>query len=79
MVSGGPARRIQKNPAMLEGPRADRHGSDNPAFWCRGEAPQLAEGDFTRVGTSQLAPPPVEAGVPVVLVAGRFHVPGNKG
>jgi hypothetical protein len=34
---------------MLEGPRADRHGSDNPAFWCRGEAPQLAEGDFTRM------------------------------
>lgn len=64
---------------MLEGPRADRHGSDNPAFWCRGEAPQLAEGDFTRVGTSRLAPPPVEAGVPVLLAAGRFHDPGKWG
>ena len=51
-VSGGPARRIQENPAMLEGPRADRHGSDDPAYWCRGEAPQLAEGDFTRVSES---------------------------
>ena len=64
---------------MLEGPRADRQYPDHPAFWCRGEAPQLAEGDFTRVGTSRLAPPPVEAGVPVVLVAGRFHVPGEIG
>jgi hypothetical protein len=44
---------------MLEGPRADRHVPDFPAFWCRGEAPQLAEGDFTRVRTSRLAPPPV--------------------
>ena len=64
---------------MLEGPRADRLPPTTPAFWCRGEAPQLAEGDFTRAGTNRLAPPPVEAGVPGVLVAGRFHDPGEIG
>ena len=51
----------------------------NRLFGCRGEAPQLAEGDFTGVRTSRLAPPPVEAGVPGVLVAGRFHDPEKWG
>jgi len=49
MVLGGPARQIDENLAILKRPRADRHHSDSPAFCCRGEAPQLAEGDFTGV------------------------------
>ena len=49
------------------------------AFWCRGEAPQRAEGDFTCVGTSRLAPPPVRQVIPVLLTAGRFHDPEKWG
>lgn len=30
MVSGGPARWVLGNPAMLEGPRSDRHAPDKP-------------------------------------------------
>lgn len=59
MVLGGPARQIDENLAILKRPRADRHHSEKPAFCCRGEAPQLAKGDFTGVRTSRLAPPPV--------------------
>ncbi len=79
MVSGGPARRIRKNSAMLVGPRADRLATDNPALWCRGEAPQLAEGDFTRAGTNRLAPPPVRQAIPNFLAGHRFHDPGETG
>jgi hypothetical protein len=49
------------------------------AFWCRGEALQRAESNFTRVGTSRLAPPPVRQVVPEFLLAGRFHDPENWG
>ena len=64
---------------MLDGPRADRHGSDDPAFWCRGEAPQLAEGDFTLVRTCRLAPPPVCRCSGGPKAAGRFHDPEKWG
>jgi hypothetical protein len=37
-----------RSPHLLEGPRADRYESDNPAYCCRGEAPQrLAEKNIT--------------------------------
>ena len=49
------------------------------AFWCRGEAPQRAESDFTCVGTSRLAPPPVRQMDPEFLSAGRFHDPEKWG
>ena len=49
------------------------------AFWCRGEAPQRAESDFTGVGTSRLAPPPVRQVDPEFLPAGRFHDPVKWG
>ena len=79
MVTGGPARRIPKNSAMLEGPRADRYAPDNPAYWCRDEAPQPAEGHFTRVRGNQLAPPPVRQVVSEVPDRRPISRPVRKG
>jgi hypothetical protein len=45
------------------------------AFCCLGEAPQLAEGDFTGVRVSRLAPPPVRQIFRGSSAAGRFHDP----
>jgi hypothetical protein len=55
-----------KSPAMLEGPRADWHNSDDPAFWCRGEAPQrLRKGASPVSEQASFAPPPVSQMIPI--------------
>ncbi len=74
MVAGGPARWVLENPAMLEGPRADRHASDKPGFLVPWGAPQrLAERNSPCVGTDRLAPPPARQMDPVSL--GRRSIP----
>lgn len=51
---------------MLEGPRADWHHSDDPAFWCRGEAPQrLRKGASPVSEQASFAPPPVSQMIPI--------------
>jgi hypothetical protein len=62
MVAGGPARRIQMNPAMLEGPRADQHDTDHRLFGAGEKLRSDCGRGLRPCRISWLAPPPVRQG-----------------
>ncbi len=65
---------------MLEGPRADRHASDNSGFFGAGVKLRSLRKETSPVpGQTGFAPPPVRQVIPVFLTAGRFHDPGKLG
>ena len=74
MVADGPAQGDLTIPEVLEGPRANRHGSDsNRLFGAGGESRNLLrKGKSPEIGAGRLAPPSVRQGISVSGAIGRF-------
>lgn len=74
MVADGPAQGVFANPEVLDGPRANRYGTDsNRLIGAGGESRnRLRKGTSPEIGADRLAPPSVRQKISVPGAIGRF-------